>query len=258
MIRYATSLLTAALLTLLVNHSTVAKDLDANCPVRSNYDLTVRDTALLFERTSAPPQRIEMRSGGLAVNGAAVPLNAADRSRITSIEQTVRMLVPMIKTTAQRAVDLAAAAVREEAASASPKYAANPKLNAQLDARARELKARIAGSFSSKDWRGAAFNGYIANILGDVLPLIAGDLAQDALQATLQGNLTQAAALTERAAALRPSLDKRMHAKLEVLQPDFDNLCPHIRKLDALESAISTPLPGGARMDLIQVAPPPK
>jgi hypothetical protein len=29
-----------------------------------------------------------------------------------------------------------------------------------------------------------------------------------------------------------------MHAKLEVLQPDFDNLCPHIRKLDALESAI--------------------
>ena len=46
----------------------------------------------------------------------------------------------------------------------------------------------------------------MANILGDVLPLIAGDLAQDALQATLQGNLTQAAALTERAAALRPSL----------------------------------------------------
>ena len=150
MIRYATSLLTAALLTFLVNHSTVAKDLDANCQVRSNYDLTVRDTALLFERTTAPPQRIEMRSGGLAVNGAAVPLNAADRSRITSIEQTVRMLVPMIKTTAQRAVDLAAAAVREEAASASPSPAANPKLNAQLDARARELKARIASSSAAR------------------------------------------------------------------------------------------------------------
>jgi len=98
----------------------------------------------------------------------------------------VRALLPRVKALAGRGVDLAVVAVREEAANVSPRSAADPKLNARLEARARNLKTRIANSATTKDWQGAAFNRYMGEIVADVLPLVAGDLAQRALEVALR------------------------------------------------------------------------
>ena len=147
------------------------------CQVHSGYDLTLSSGALLFERVAAENQRIEMRGGRLSVNGVTVALGDGDRRRIASYETRMRALIPRIKALGQRAVDLGAAAVREEAASISPKAAASAKLSARVDARARDLKTRIANSTTTKEWRGTALNRYSAEIAADVLPIIAGDLA---------------------------------------------------------------------------------
>lgn len=230
-----------------------ARTLDEVCRARSSYDLTLSHSTLLFERRSPAGQRLEMRGGRLYVNGGAVALDARDRERISSYESTVRALIPKVKAFGQRGVDLSAEAVREEAAKLSPRSAADPKLNARLSGRARELKARIASSTTTKEWQGAAFNRYMTQIVADVVPLIAGDLAQRALELAVQGDLAGAAALTDRAAGLRTSLEARIRKKLALLEPEVAKLCPSLHWLDGLESALGARLPDGTRLDLIEI-----
>ncbi len=242
----------ACALALLVAAPLHAKDLDETCHARSGYDVTVTDAALQFDRRNAPPQRLEMRRGDLAVNDKAVALGASDRKRIAAFETTLRELIPKIKTLAQRGVDLGVFAIREEAARASPVSAADPRVNARVDARARELKARIANSRTSKEWHARALNGYLTPVLADVTQLVAGDLAQKALALTLKGDLSGAVALTDRAVGLRASLEARIRAKLETLQPEIEKLCPSLRKLDALETGVTRNLPDGSRLNLVE------
>ena len=229
-------------------------DPDMACRVRSDYDITVSAGTVLFERTATPAQSVEMSRGNLKANGKPVALRVKDRERISAFEATVRGLIPRVKALAQRAVEMSIAAIREEAANTSPKSAADPQLNQRLDARARDLKMRIANSTTSKDWRGATLNRYTAEVLSDVLPLVGGDLARQAIEVALRGDLAAASALRDRVSGLRASLEARIRSRLEVLRPEVDKLCPALRRLDALESAVGAALPGGGRLELLEVA----
>jgi len=217
------------------------------------YDITLTGVALQFDRKTAPPQRLGMRRGALSVDNTAVALGAVDRQRVATFETRVRDLVPKIKTIAAHGVDLMVLAIREEAAKASPNSAANPQINARVDARARELKLKIANSVTSKEWHAEALQGYMAALLSDVAPLIAGDLAQQAVDRTLKGDLAGVVALKERAIALRASLETRIRDKLELLQPEIAKLCPSLRELDRLETGMTQGLPDGTRLNLIKV-----
>lgn len=228
-------------------------DFDATCRVRSNYDFTVSEGAVSFERAATPAQRLEMSRGSLKASGKPVALDAKDRDRIAAFEATLRGLIPPVKALARRAVDISVAAIREEAGRASPKSAADPKLNERLQARAQDIKTRIANSTSSKEWRGASFNRYSAEVLSDVLPFVGGDLAQQAVEVALRGDFAAANTLKNRATGLRASLEARISKRLEVLQPDVDRLCPVLQRLDALESAVRVALPGGGRLNLLEV-----
>jgi hypothetical protein len=221
--------------------------------VSSDYDITVSEAALQFDRKSAPPQRLDMQRGALNAGGNAVALSADERKRIAAFEARARELVPRIKALGQRAVDLMAAAIHEEATQSSPNSAARPELKARVDARAKELKTRIANSTTSKEWRPEAINSYMAGVLADVVPLITGDLAQKALDLTMKGDLGGVVALKDQATALHASLEQRIRTRLDTLEPEIQKLCPAVRELDRLESGVATPLPGGGRLNLIKV-----
>lgn len=223
------------------------------CELRSAYDITVTPAALLFDRASGAARRIEVSGGRLTDRGKAVALGRADRDRIVRFERTVRSLVPRARKLGSQAVDLAATAVREQAAASSPHSAANPQLKARLDERVRELKARIAKSNTSREWRGPAFDRYAAALLADVVPLIGGDIANAALDATLRGELGKAAALAGQASDVRAALEQRMRMKLDTLKPQMDALCPSLRTLDGLEAGVTARLTDGTRLDLLQV-----
>ena len=247
--RYA---LTALLLCGLVPTASGA-GLDATCGVRSNYDFTMSDNSILFERVTAPAQSVVMSHGSLSANGKRVALGVKDRDRIAAFEATLRGLIPSVKALAQRAVDISVSAIQDEAASVAPNSAADPRLRQRLDARAKALKTRIANSVTSKEWRGAPLNRFSADLLSDVLPLVGGDLARQAVDIAQRGDLAAANALSTRVTGLSGSLETRIRTRLQVLQPEVDRLCPALRRLDALESSAQIALPGGARLNLLEI-----
>lgn len=227
--------------------------LDA-CHASSSYDITIGADGLHFDRAQPAPLRIDMHDGALRVDGATVALGAEDGDRVALFEQGVRALEPRVKTVAAHGVDLAAQAVREQAAQSAPNLAASGELDARLNARVRELKTRIADSHSTHDWQGDAFDRYANAIAADIVPLVAGDLAQQALTVAINGDLDGASALRDRAANLAGDLQQRVRQRLQALRPQVQALCPDIRRLDALESGIGARLPGGGRLDLVDIA----
>jgi hypothetical protein len=228
-----------------------AQDLAATCHATSSYDVTLRPDSLLFDRPSPAPARVELSHGALRVDGAAVLLNAEDQDRLTLFERDLRALAPRVRTVAQHGVDIAVQGLHTEAAGMGLGADTQAELDQRLAADAVDIKQRIAASNSTKDWQGDAMNRYVSQIEGDLLPLVAGDLGQQALNAAMGGDLQTAAALRDRAANLSTQLEPRMRQRMQALRPQIEALCPSIRELSALQQGVRDNR--GRPLNLLQV-----
>lgn len=228
-----------------------AQDLAATCHATSSYDVTLRPDSLLFDRPSPAPTRVELSQGALRVDGAAVPLNAEDQDRLTLFERDLRALAPRVRVVAQRGVDIAVQGLHEEAAGMGLSADTRAQLDQRLAADAASLKQRIAASNSTKDWQGDAMEQYVSQMEGDLLPLVAGDLGQQALNAAMSGDLQTAADLRDRAANLATQLEPRMRQRLQALRPQIVALCPALRELSALQQGVRDG--HGRELDLLQI-----
>lgn len=221
------------------------------CGASSSYNLTVSTPALAFDRAAPAPMRVELIDGALRADAQAVTTNLEDRDRLRLIEQRIRALVPQVKALGRRGVDLAVEAVREQARTLAA--APDPQLDARLETRRRELHARIDASTSTRDWQGEAFERYAQQIAADIVPLVAAQLGQRALDAALAGDLAAATELREQVTGLQAALESRLQARLRTLEPDVRRLCPALAEIDALEAGLTT-RPGGRPLDLIELA----
>jgi polyhydroxyalkanoate synthesis regulator phasin len=223
------------------------------CHVSSSYDVTLSKDAMVFDRADPRPRRVVIRGGHLSADGKAVPLDAVDQGRMAAFARTAMALVPKVRAIAMRGVNLAAAAVREQARTTIPQLAASGELDARLDAIAADLKQRIRHSDSTHDWHGPAFQQYVNQHVMKIVPFLAGELLQQAVEVALTGDLQRAARLRDRAATLAASLGDRVRAKLGTLKPDIHALCPSVRRLDELENGLDARLPDGSRLNLLTV-----
>lgn len=228
-----------------------AQSLLDTCHVTSSYDVTIDTNGVLFDRAQPAPRRVYLHGGQLQLDGAPINLDAEDSDRVTLIERTVRALEPKVKAIADRGVDLAAQAVREQAATSGSD--ASGALDARLASISHDLKTRIANSHSSHDWQGPAFQQYVNQTAASIVPLLASGLLQQAVTVAMSGDLDAAARLRQQATNMAAELRARVRRKLQVLQPQVQALCPSLRRLDQLESGIHTPLPGGVRINLVDV-----
>jgi hypothetical protein len=226
-------LMTAGLLTL--SASAHAQDLGDTCHASSSYDLSVSADALVFDRAAPAPRRIEIRDGRLRIEGAARALNTEDGDRLTLFESGLRALLPRVRQVAVRGVDLAIEALRAETGPLDLGAGTQAELGQRLATHAADLKRRIAASHSTRDWQGDAFERQVDVIVADVVPLIAADLGQQAIDAALGGDLDTAASLRDRATDLATDLQPRLEHRMQVLQPHIEALCPAIRELHALQ-----------------------
>ncbi|MET0935140.1 MAG: DUF2884 family protein [Luteibacter sp.] len=210
-----------------------------SCQVASSYDLTVTPAALVFDRPEVAPRTVRMHDGSLSTDGRAVSLRPDEQDRITLFESNVRTLVPKAKAIASDGVDIAARAVRAEAATASPASLGSGELDRVLNARVAEIKQRIASSQSTRDWQEDAMRAYAQQIVSDITPLLTQDVGSEAMQLAMNGDLQGAAALRDRVADVSTGGQARVLAKLEAaLRPRVQALCPAVRQLVELQSGI--------------------
>ena len=210
-----------------------------SCQVASTYDLTVRPDALLFERPEVAPRSVRMHDGSLSTDGRAVSLRPDEQDRVTLFENQVRVLVPKAKAIASDGVDIAARAVRAEAATASPGSLSSGELDRVLASRVAEIKQRIAASQSTRDWQEDAMRAYAQQIVSDIAPLLTQDVGGEAMQLAMNGDLQGAAALRDRVADVSTGGQARVLAKLEAaLRPRVQALCPAVRQLVDLQSGL--------------------
>ena len=215
-----------------------AQDLTGTCRASSSYDLTLGPDGVRFDRPQPAPFHVDLHDGTLRTDGASVQLNAEDQDRLALFERDLRALAPRVRTVAQGGVDLAVHAMRAEAVGLQLSTATLAELDRRLAARASELKQRIAVSNSTHDWQGDLVDRYASQIAGDVLPLLAADLGQQALDAALSGDLQAAASLRDRAADLSTQLRPRLERRMQALRPQIQALCPAIRQLAELQQGV--------------------
>lgn len=247
----STALLAAALA--LLAPSLRAQDLAATCHASSSYDVTLAPDTLQFDRQAPAPLQVTIAGGSLRTDGAAVPLNAEDRDRLVLFERNLRALAPRVRALAQNGVDITVQGLRSEAGGMGLSVDARAEFDRRLAAHAQELKRRIAASRSSRDWQGDAANEYANQIAADLLPILAADLGQQALNAALAGDMQAAGSLRDRATSMATELEPRLRQRLQVLRPQVQALCPAITRLAELQQGLRDAR--GRPLSLLHVGP---
>jgi hypothetical protein len=228
----------AASLLLLPVLAVHAQDLAATCHASSSYDLTLKADSLLFDRAVPAPFHIELQQGALRTDGATVRVNAEDQDRLVLFERELRALAPRVRTLAKNGVDMAVQGMRAEAEGMGLGADTRAEFDRRLSAHASELKRRISVSQSTHDWQGDASDQAMNQIGADLLPLLAADLGQQAINAALGGDMDTAARLRDRAADLATELQPRMQRRMQALRPQIEALCPSIRRLAELQQGV--------------------
>lgn len=243
----------AAVSTLLLAAMPAAtQDLAATCHATSSYDVTINPGSVLFDRPAPAPVRVTIERGSLQTDGASVPLNAEGHDRMTLFERDLRALLPRVRTVAENGVDMAVKAIQAEAGGMALSAETRAELDQKLRAHAAEIKQRIATSRSSHDWDGDVARQYANQMAAELLPLVAGDLGQQAIDAALSGDLQAAATLRDRAASVTTELQPRLLNRMQALRPQIQALCPSIQQLVDLQQGVRSS--SGAPLDLIQTA----
>jgi len=243
-----------AILLLLCAAPLQAHDLTARCHASSSWDVTLEaPTGLVFDRTGPAPTRVDWNAGVLRVDGAAVALGAEGEDRMALFERELRALAPRVRQVARHSLDLAAATLREEVGTLTLDPATWSAFDTRLGQHVDALRRQIDASRSTHDWQGDAVTSTLQRMAGDLLPLVAGALGQQALDAAMRGDLAGAQRLQGEAADLASRLRPAVEARLTTLQPEVDALCPAVRRLAALQDGVRDG--AGRALDLLDVEP---
>jgi len=226
------------LILLLATGPVAAQNLAATCHASSSYDLTLQSGGLLFDRASPAPMQVRVQQGALETDGQRVPLQAEAQDRLALFERQLRALVPRVKQLARQGVDIAVQTLHEQAGEIGLSAQTRAELDRRLANQAAEIKQRIDASQSTHDWQGDAAQRYADQIMADLMPLVAGDLGQQALTAAMSGDLDGAARLRDQAAHLATNLQPLLQRRLASLRPQVEALCPAIDRLAELQQGV--------------------
>jgi hypothetical protein len=230
-----------------------AQDLSTTCHASSSYDITLRQDSLMFERPAPAPFHVQIAQATLRADGVAVALNAEAQDRLSLFDHDVRALAPRVRTVARHGVDIAVQAMHAEEAGMGLSAATRSEFDRRLAVHADELKQRIDASNSTRDWQGPAMDQTMQSMTSDLLPLLAADLGQQAVDAALSGDLQAASELRDRAADLAIRLQPRLLQRMQALRPQIQALCPAIRQLADLQQGL--PDGHGHALNLLQIDP---
>jgi len=221
---------------------------DFECHVDSDYDLTLNQQSLILTREAGKtgtPKAIVMRQGRLFVDDKWVTLTAEDSKRIAEYEKQTRAAMPLAQQIGRDAADVAFTALGEVAAGLS----SNPnRTRAQLDKARKEIDANLARVVTANRFNGNELGDNIAHAIGEVMPMVIGDIVGGAVSAAFSGD----SARLERMNNLDKEIEARVEPRAKALEQRAENLCRKMEDLDAIDDSLEYRLPGGGRLDLME------
>lgn len=217
---------------------------EIRCDVDSDYDLGVTPRSVVLTRKVGTPKAIVMRQGRLFVDDQWVSLSADDSKRIAEYEKKVRAAMPLAAQIGRDAADIAFTALGEVASGLSSDPAGT---RAHLAKARTQIDARLARSVSANRFNGNDLGHGIAEAIGEVLPIVIGDIVGGAVSAAFSGD----SARLERLNNVDKEIERRVQPRAKQLEQRADALCRSMEALDAIDDALVYRLPDGSRLDLI-------
>lgn len=224
--------------------------LDAKCEVESAYDLTVEPTRLVF--TQAGRGEVAFAQGRVYLDGNALTLSPADSNRVAEFERSVRALIPDVKHIAVDAIEIAFTALNrviDTFATANNRAA----LTAELGTMRSEIAAAVDQAQSTTALDDKAFQDKIEAFVSRMAPMVAGELASQAVTAALSGDDAAVKAIEAKADRLEKEIEASVEAPAKSLEARVNALCPRVEALDRIDDALELRLPDGKALDLIEV-----
>lgn len=242
---------TALFLALALSASTAWSHTDSECHLRSDYDLTVEDSRLLFESERDGPT-IAFANGAVTVDGQLLALGAADAERVQHFERVVRDLVPEVKAIAVEAVQLAGEAIKAVSASLSDDPGAVARIADRADELSAGVIAQIRSARSSRQLQDEHFEAAMEDLVEEMVPELVGSITSVAIKAALSGDMDAVDAIERRAKDLERTIEREVEQRAELIEARADALCERAQELDQIERSFEFHLPDGAPLDLIQ------
>lgn len=235
---------------LLVSAGAQARATDV-CDFESEFDLRIQPQSLLFHRQAGTPLTIEMRHGRLLVDGRDIALSAEDSRRVQRYESEVRALVPEVKAIAMDAIDVATDAVAEVATAFAGDNA--QRAIVRVGELTDELAGKVATSTDTAEWHNDEFEDAIEGLVGELVPMMMGDIAATAIQAAFSGDADATRKLEQRAAHMEKAIEEKVERRAGEIEARAEALCPRVKALDALESSLTVRLADNRPIDLLEV-----
>lgn len=217
------------------------------CNVESDYDLHITPKSVILLRDgSGTPGTVLMREGRLFVDDRWVALGAADRTRVLAYEREARAVMPLAQQIGRDAAEIAFTALGEVATGFSSDPA---RTRAKLAEARTQLDARLARSLSPTRFDGDDLGRGIAATVADVLPTLIADIVGGAVRAALGGDTAR----LQRMERMDREIEARVEPRARALERRAEALCQRMTELDALDDALEYRLPGGRRLELIEM-----
>lgn len=222
---------------------------NGHCDINSDYDLSVSAERITLDNTKG--SRIEMADGALWIDGERAALGADDVSRVRAFEAQVRRLLPEVRAIGIDALDVAYTAMTEVASALSD----NPeKITQRLDSSRKQLEQRLLGddenSLSVDD---AVVEAAVEEMIGEIVPLLVGEITSAAVAAALTGDEERIKAIEARADAMEARIERTVEARAALLEARAEALCPSLIALDEIDNALEVRLADGSPLALLEV-----
>ena len=160
-------------------------NINSDCNVESDYDFHLTERSVVFTRKTGTPSRVLMRDGRLFVDDAWVGVSAADSRRIRDYERGARDVMPLAQPIGREAAQIALTAVGEVAAGLS----SDPeRTRRKLDDARKRVDARLAKAINANSFNGEELGRSIGDVVGEVMPMIIGDVVGGASRAAFSGD----------------------------------------------------------------------
>jgi hypothetical protein len=230
------------------SHSGRNINIHSDCEVESDYDFHLTERSVILTRDRGTPRAVVMRQGRLFVDDRWVSLAGADARRVRDYEREARATMPLAQRIARDAAQIAFTAIGEVAAGFSSDPA---QTRAKLAGARARLDARLARSVTATRFSADELGSGIGDAVGEVLPTVMGDVVGGAVRAAFTGDTAR----LQRMERLDQEIERRIAPYTKALERDMQRLCRRMESLDRIDDAIEFRLPGGTRLELLEVRP---